>query len=460
VSRAFLIASALALLLALAPAASAAPFQAAVTLSAPGLDARAPSVAVNASGEALAVWLSGAGDERRVQAASRRAGGLFGAASNLSAAGKLVGPPAVALDVHGAAVVLWRRQVGSSLRLEAAVRPPGGELGAPQLVAPSVLDQDNEWGAPQVAFNPAGDAVAVFTRAGAVGESIDWHAQAAVLPAGATVFGRPFELAPAERWSANPRIAFAASGTATLAWRAAASGEYWRIQAATWPADGSVGAPQTLSDPSHHSELQKLAVDAAGDAVIAWRGVRGIDDLLQASVRPAGGAFAAARTLSRPVGVGSSTRHRAGSPRTDVGVAGGALVVWRESDGEKRRVHVSAGAAGGALGAPTILSAPGRHAGAPRVGIDAAGNAVAIWKRRSDAERKYRLLSAIRPAGGAFGPTVDLSAGGRNAVAPELAVGAAGDAIAIWRRYDGTHWRVQAAWAQIAQQPVAANVAE
>lgn len=52
-----------------------------------------------------------------------------------------------------------------------------------------------------------------------------------------------------------------------------------------------------------------------------------------------------------------------------------------------------------AFGAPQVLSQPGRHAGAGRVAFDGAGNAVAVWRRRSDATRKYRSRRrCARPA--------------------------------------------------------------
>jgi hypothetical protein len=159
--------------------------------------------------------------------------------------------------------------------------------------------------------------------------------------------------------------------------------------------------------------------------------------------------FGERQTLSRPAPSSGIDRHTGSSPRVAAGAAGGAIAVWRELDGGKRRIFASAGPAGGALGAATALSAPGRHAGAPRVGIDRAGDAVALWRRRSDGDGKPVVQAAIRPIGAAFGPALDLSEGGRFALALQLAVAPTGDAVAVWRRFDGGHWRVQAASAAL-----------
>ena len=77
------------------------------------------------------------------------------------------------------------------------------------------------------------------------------------------------------------------------------------------------------------------------------------------------------------------------------------------------------------------------------MGIDAAGNAVALWRRHDGS--KYIVQAATRPAGGTWLAPVDLSLAGETAKEPRLAVDAAGDAVAVWTRFDGLDLTVQAA---------------
>ena len=55
------------------------------------------------------------------------------------------------------------------------------------------------------------------------------------------------------------------------------------------------------------------------------------------------------------------------------------------------------------------------------------------------------VQAAVRPAGAGFGAITDLSAAGRDAVAPHGGIDSGGDAIVVWQRPDGTNTVVQAA---------------
>ena len=53
-------------------------------------------------------------------------------------------------------------------------------------------------------------------------------------------------------------------------------------------------------------------------------------------------------------------------------------------------------------------------------------------------------LGVVAAALGSFSPTLTLSAGGQDAASPAVAVGAGGDGVAAWTRFDGNNSRVQA----------------
>jgi hypothetical protein len=99
------------------------------TVSAPAQNAYEPRIAVDAAGNAVAVWTRFDGSNQRVQTASRPAGGSFGAVQTLSDAGVEAYTPDVAIDATGDAVAVWVRDFGSKGRIQAATRPPGGSFG-------------------------------------------------------------------------------------------------------------------------------------------------------------------------------------------------------------------------------------------------------------------------------------------------------------------------------------------
>ncbi len=81
--------------------------------------------------------------------------------------------------------------------------------------------------------------------------------------------------------------------------------------------------------------------------------------------------------------------------------------------------------------APVDVSAAPLGAAAPQVGVDERGDAVAVWQGYT--RRGLLVQSAVRAAGESWRRPVDVSSGSRNARYPELAVGAQGTAIAVWR---------------------------
>jgi hypothetical protein len=136
-------------------------WQAPVDLSAAGRDAADPRVAVDAQGNAVAVWYGDNGDNLIVQGAVRAAGGAWQAPVDLSAAGHNASFPQVAVDAQGNAVAVWNQYDGANrLIVQGAVRPAGGVWQAP--IDVSAAGQNAYL--PQVAVDAQGNAAAVWTR--------------------------------------------------------------------------------------------------------------------------------------------------------------------------------------------------------------------------------------------------------------------------------------------------------
>jgi hypothetical protein len=133
------------------------------TVSDPGISASGPAIAVDSSGNALAVWTQANG-ELRITASYRPAGGSFGAPVFVSATGADATAPDVSMDNAGNALVGWQRTDGTNLRVQTAIRSPGaGGFFGPT----STLSGPGQDGfEPQVAAGPDVDVngVAVWTR--------------------------------------------------------------------------------------------------------------------------------------------------------------------------------------------------------------------------------------------------------------------------------------------------------
>src|SRR5205085_12416416 len=119
-------------------------------------------------------------------------------------------------------------------------------------------------------------------------------------------------------------------------------------------------------------------------------------------------------------------------PRVAIDAAGGAVAVWRRFDGTSWRVQAAVRAPGGAFAAPVTLSAAGQDADDPQVDVNPAGEAMVVWQRFNGSSTVVQ--AALRPAGRpAFSAGVTISAAGQNAQVPQVAIDAAGGAAAVWR---------------------------
>lgn len=141
-----------------------------------------------------------------------------------------------------------------------------------------------------------------------------------------------------------------------------------------------------------------------------------------------------------PEGI-SATGEHAGGPRVVLDSAGDATAVWERWDGQDTVVESAHRPAGGAWQAPTDLSDDGEetaHAGehdaySPRLAVDAAGDTTVVWARYAGANR-ILIQAVYRPVGGSWQPPVDLGEM-HSAVDPEprVATDEAGDTTAVWK---------------------------
>jgi len=412
----------------------------------------------------------------------------WGAPRNLSPPGRDASSPQVALNAAGTAVAVWRLRVSRSTGVvQAAVREPGGTWGVPRDIStPSEVDQSGSQPVLHVALDPGGDAVAIWTQhAGGFNSVVT-----AVLQAGGD-WSTPQQLSTPGRTALGPRVALDSSGNAVAIWSEYQSPYWWetRVLTAARSAGGTWSATQSISTDDEPALASQVAVDRVGTAFAVWNAgrhcTRGVCRYaVQASVRPAGGTWSAPQDLSSdsyyeisapqvvvdesgnalavwsrdawfPNGVIESVDRPSGGqwsspevlpltygtatgPRLAVDPAGNAVAVWSTGAYPSKDVVASTRPARGTWEAPRVLSASNFENSRPDVAVDAAGVAVVIW------ERNNIVWIAERSARGTWGRPQKVSSLGRYAFEPEIALGAAGSGVLVWHEFDGSNEVVQA----------------
>ena len=134
--------------------------------------------------------------------------------------------------------------------------------------------------------------------------------------------------------------------------------------------------------------------------------------------------------------------RRLPAPQIASDADGDAIAVFSRRGPKFWRAKARMISAGGVLGTPITLSAPGGDAFNAQIASDAQGDAVAVWER-FDGEN-WRVQARAISRGGVLGPILNLSAAGEDALGPQVASDVDGDSVAVWERFDGTNWQVQA----------------
>ena len=129
-------------------------------------------------------------------------------------------------------------------------------------------------------------------------------------------------------------------------------------------------------------------------------------------------------------------------PQITTAPDGTATAVWYRSDGANNIIQAATRPPGGSFGAPVDLSVAGRNATFPQITTAPDGTATVVWRRYNGSN--MIIQAATRPPGGSFGPAVDLSASGQRAIGPQITTAPDGTATAIWSRFSGSNWIVQA----------------
>jgi hypothetical protein len=466
------LAAALLLCLLACPAADAAPgWLAPVDMSQPGRNASNPVVAMGEGGDTALLWerQSVASFNINLQLATRQPRAGFGAPADFSLGSTI---PALAMTPGGEAVAAWRHFANppGSYVIEVASSPPGGGFSAPVPIAefpqgalPSAID---------VAVNPAGATVVSWQRfdpESGFGKLVcepepkvpepcpnPPFVEAAVRPAGGT-FSAPVRVSPprgepqlgetkeekekreieeSARGAFEPRVAIDAAGEAALVWTYF-DGERDVTQQAIRPPGGAFSSPQELSEPGETAAEPDVAMDSTGVTDAIWTAFDGTNQKIEASTRPAGGAFSAPAVLS-------SAGESASNPSVGMGAGGAGTAIWSATEEGIRSIEVSRQAPGGGFGEHTLLSREGRNAFFSDLAVNSAGGAVATWAGFL-ASGEYVVEASYAGPSGAFAPPKVISEGSPDFLHPRAAIDGSGDGTVTWTRSNGTNTIVQAA---------------
>lgn len=326
----------------------------------------------------------------------------------------------------------------------AGATPTAGTLGtAPSWGHAADLSKPGGLGTyPVVGLDAAGDAVAVWAEL--VGTHGQYRIDTANRYAKSSAWSQPVALSRRNLFADFPQLAVNADGAAVAAWDAGGESNGTKR-----PPDPTIGVAVRRSAAGRWSRVHALgtpstfpydataAIDAKGDATVAWVSSAGV----QASTLPFG-----SHTWSAPVTLATVPSNSVASAlQLASNAAGEVVAVWDDYlsggvlTGETNAVMAAVRPAGSGtwrrateLGIET--NAPFQGVAAfeipgPRVALDAAGDAVCVFQAK--VKSNIVIDATVRPvATGSWQAASPIS--GTAGLTASVAMDGAGDMTAIW----------------------------
>jgi hypothetical protein len=330
------------------------------------------------------------------------------------------GDPQVAADNAGNAVAVWA-QADGSIRANRYVAGSGW-------LTPIRIDSDaaNSTASPQIAMDGNGNAVVVWMQNTGIWTNrytagVGWGAATiiSIVAAGADV----------------PQIAVDTDGDAVAVWQQL-DGAQNNVWANHYLAGWGWGTATTISDGAGDATVPQVAADASGNAVAVWAQFDGTRDNIMANRYLAGSGWGTAALIE------TDNSGTAANPQVSVAADGNGMAVWQQSDGTRTNIWANRySAAAGWDGATLIEHDDTGPATDPRVASDTSGNAMAVWSQ-SDGTRTNIWANRYAAGGGWSTATLIETDNSGDAALPQIAVGANGNAVAVWQQFDGTRTNI------------------
>lgn len=325
--------------------------------------------------------------------------------------------PRLAIAPTGAMMVVWR-QADASFDDHVWANyylPVSGWQG------PSRIDTTGEFTSSlRVAMDAGGNAVAVWTQSDGVRDSI-WANRFSADTGWATAQ----LLETSDDDAREPEIAMDSAGMALCVWQQ--GGTVW---AARYDATSGWQVAESLDlDGTDHSRPH-VALTPSGDGIVVWHhtGKTGVS-VRARRYTPAGG-FEPAESIDTGDAVDT------GFARVAINRAGEAVAVWSQNNGDWDNIWANRYRPGSGWAGPDAIAAlEGGSAERPQVGIDDAGNAVAVWQQFSGA--RLDIWANHYTAGGGWAAAEPIEQGFSDAELARLTMSPGGQAVAVWQQGTG-----------------------
>ncbi len=385
------------------------------------LDGLSPKIAIDGSGNAIAVWYQNDGTRNSIYANRYTVGSGWGTEATIESNDTTHAyDPRIAVDSSGNAIAVWYQSDGTNNSIYANRYSAGSGWGTEALIENNAGDAAY----PQVAMDTSGNAMVVWEQGGSIYATrntvgIGWDASATLIESGAGI-------------AAIPQIAIDGSGNAIAVWQQN-DGSYDSIYANRYVAGSGWGTAVLVeSSSTGNAASPQIAADSNGNAMAVWFQSDGTYDSIYANRYTVGSGWGTAGLIE------SDSAGAASNPQVAIEGSGNALAVWEQSDGTRINILSNRYTSGSSWGSAELIESDDTgSAGNAHIAVNSGGHAMAVW------EQGNNILANHYTAGSGWGSAelieTDDTGGTSN---PQVAMDSDGNAMAVWEQFDGSHTNV------------------
>jgi len=328
-----------------------------------------PSIAIQDNGNAMAVWPQTNGIRDNIWASRYVVGSGWSTPVLIetNTAGNAYAPN-VAIDANGDAIAVWHKYDGTRNNIWANRFVPGTGWGAATLIETNNTQSASY---PRIAMNANGDAIAVWDQYDGARNNI-WANRYVV---GTGTWGAAELIETDNAGSAvSPSIAVDVNGNAIAVW-VQSDGTRFNLWTNRYVAGTGWGIAALIEYDNAGDVYQDspVVMDANGNAMVVWSQFDGIRSNVWANRYIAGTGWGSATLIENNVGYTAS-------PSIAMNASGNAIAVWHQSDGTRTNIWANRFVAGTGWGTASLIETDDiGDAIYPSVVMSTNGNAIATW---------------------------------------------------------------------------------
>ena len=340
--------------------------------------------------------------------------------------------PEVAIDGSGNAIAVWRHDDGSRTNTWANRYVAGTGWGTAQLIE---TDNAGDIDVPQVAIDGSGNAIAVWMQVDGTLANIVANRYVAATNSWGTA---QLIETNSSGHAGVAQVAVDGSGNAVAVWRQD-DGIRTNIWANRYVVGSGWETAQLIeTDNAGYAEVPQVAIDGSGNAIAVWMQSDGTRTNIWANRYVVGSGWGTAQLIE------TDNVGWANAPWVAVDDSGNAVAAWHQSDGTRTNILANRYVAGSGWGTAQLIETDNAGAAShPRVAVDSSGNAVTVWMQSDGTRTNIWANRYVVGSGWGTAQLIETDNAG-DAVLPRVVVDSSGNAMVLWAQHDGTRYNIWA----------------